>query len=253
VFTLDAVSYAYPQCAPVISDLTMTINKGERISILGANGCGKSTLLKMLAGLIFPDKGSLMVFGNSIDKTSITGDKAAAYHRRVGFIFQDSEIQLFCSNVYEELAFGPLQLGLSEPVIRNAVKTISHELNIEKLLDKPPFQLSGGEKKKIALASILILDPEVLILDEPTNNLDPRSQSWLLQILQQLADNGKTLILATHNLDLAPHITDRAVLFAEDHTVAADLPIRELLQNTKLLQEVNLVDDHFHIHSWDFE
>jgi cobalt/nickel transport system ATP-binding protein len=155
--------------------------------------------------------------------------------------------------VYEELAFGPLQLGFSDEEVKRLITELSHSLAIEKLLDKPPFQLSGGEKKKIALASILILDPDVLILDEPTNNLDPRSQSWLLRILQQLTARGKTLILATHNLAIAPHITDRAILLTEDHTLAADLPIRQLLQKTALLQQVNLVDEHYHTHPWDFD
>ena len=253
IFTLDSVSYAYPHCDPVISNLTLHISCGERVSILGANGSGKSTILKILSGLIYPEHGTFTAFGDTIDRTYLGGKKAAEFHRRVGFIFQDSEVQLFCSNVYEELAFGPLQLGFSESEIRNKIKEISYSLDIEKLLDKPPFQLSGGEKKKVALGSILILDPDVLILDEPTNNLDPRSQSWLLRILQNLFDRGKTLILATHNLDLVPHITDRAILIAENHTVAADLPVRELLRKTELLKQVNLVDEHYHTHPWDFD
>lgn len=253
VFKLDKISYAYPQSEPVLSNLSLTIEEGERLSILGANGCGKSTLLKILAGLIFPQSGTFTAFGNKVEQKNFSGEISAAYHRRVGFIFQDSEVQLFCSTVYEELAFGPLQLGLPGETVKKRVEELSAMLGVEKLLDKPPFRLSGGEKKKIAIGSVLILNPDVLILDEPTNSLDPRSQSWLLRLLRALGKAGKTLIFATHNLDLVPHVSERAILFDEDHTVAADMPVNELLKNSDLLKRVNLVDDHFHTHPWDFE
>jgi ABC-type cobalt transport system, ATPase component len=251
-FNLDKVTYSYPQSAPVLKDLSLVINEGEKLSILGANGCGKSTLLKILAGLIFPQGGTILAFGEKIDPKRFTGDVAGDYHRRVGFIFQDSEVQLFCSTVYEELAFGPLQLGLPRETVKRRIEELSGLLGIEKLLDHTPFKLSGGEKKKVAIGSVLILNPDVLILDEPTNSLDPRSQTWLLTLLQSLGDAGKTLIFATHNLDLVPQVSDRAVLFDEDHTVAADMPVKELLKDAELLKRVNLVDEHYHTHEWDF-
>ena len=157
------------------------------------------------------------------------------------------------SSVLEEIAFGPLQTGLPREEIMDRVTSLARSLDIEKLLDKAPYHLSGGEKKKVAIASTLILDPDVLILDEPTNDLDPRSQTWLLKLLKDLRNQGKTLIFATHNLELVPHVADRAILFAEDHTLRADKPVRELLEDTALLREVNLVDEHFHTHPWDFE
>ena len=253
IFKLDQISYAYPQSDPVLSNLSLEIREGERVSILGANGCGKSTLLKILAGLIFPQSGTFTAFGNKIEQKKFNTEVSTAYHRKVGFIFQDSEAQLFCSTVYEELAFGPLQLGLPRETVKKRIEELSSMLGVEKLLDKPPFRLSGGEKKKIAIGSVLILDPDVLILDEPTNSLDPRSQTWLLRLLRSLGEAGKTLIFATHNLDLVPHVSDRAVLFDEDHTVAADMPVSRLLKNPELLKRVNLVDEHFHTHPWDFE
>lgn len=253
VFNLDKVTYAYPQSDPVLRELSLVIREGEKLSILGANGCGKSTLLKILAGLIFPQEGTLTAFGQKIDPKHFGGDVSNAYHRRVGFIFQDSEVQLFCSTVYEELAFGPLQLGLPRETVKRRIEELAGLLGIGKLLDKTPFKLSGGEKKKVAIGSVLILNPDVLILDEPTNSLDPRSQTWLLHLLRQLGDAGKTLIFATHNLDLVPHISDRAVLFDEDHSVAADMPVKALLKDAELLKRVNLVDAHYHTHQWDFE
>ena len=253
VFQLDKITYAYPQSEPVLKDLSLEIGEGERVSILGANGCGKSTLLKILAGLLFPQEGTLTAFGNKIDARQFAGNAAMEYHRRVGYIFQDSEVQLFCSTVYEELAFGPLQLGLPRDTVKGRIKELASMLGVEKLLDKPPFRLSGGEKKKVAIGSVLIQNPDVLILDEPTNSLDPRSQTWLLRLLQALGKAGKTLIFATHNLDLVPHVSQRAILFDEDHAVAADTSVSQLLKDSKLLRKVNLVDAHFHTHPWDFE
>lgn len=252
-FLLERISYAYPQSEPILSNLSFEIREGERLSILGANGCGKSTLLKILAGLLFPQSGTLTAFGKQIEQKSFRGEVSTAYHRRVGFIFQDSEMQLFCSTVYEELAFGPLQFGLPGETVKKRIDELSAMLGIEKLLDKPPFRLSGGEKKKIAIGSVLILNPDVLILDEPTNSLDPRTQAWLLRLLQALGKAGKTLIFATHNLDLVPHVSDRAILFDESHAVAADMPVKDLLKDSKLLKRVNLVDEHYHTHPWDFE
>lgn len=253
IFKLDRISYAYPQSEPVFSDLSLNIEAGERLSILGANGCGKSTLLKILAGLVFPQKGTMTAFGEEIDPKRFHGEFSNCYHRRVGFVFQDSEVQLFCSTVYEELAFGPLQLGIPREAVKKRIEELAAMLGVEKLLDKPPFRLSGGEKKKIAIGSVLILNPDVLILDEPTNSLDPRSQAWLLRLLQSLGKLGKTMIFATHNLDLVPHVSDRAVLFSEDRAIAADMPVGRLLQDPELLKRVNLVDEHFHTHPWDFE
>lgn len=248
LFELDRVTYAYPQSEPVLSGLSLTITEGESLSILGANGCGKSTLLRILAGLIFPQSGDFSAFGEKIEQKKFSDEFSKNYHRRVGFIFQDSEVQLFCSTVYEELAFGPLQLGLKPEEVKERIHDTARLLGIEKLLDKAPFKLSGGEKKKVAIASVLILNPEVLIMDEPTNSLDPRSQAWLLGLLNALRSAGKTLIFATHSLDLVLEISDRAILFDEDHTIAADRPVKDLLRDVELLKRVNLVDDKYHIH-----
>lgn len=253
VFELNNITYSYSQSEPLLKNLSLKVSEGENVSILGANGSGKSTLLKIFAGLIFPQSGVFTAFGDKIEQDKFKGKVSAAYHRRVGFVFQDSEAQLFCSTVYEELAFGPLQLSLPAETVRKRIAELSSMLGIEKLLNKPPFRLSGGEKKKVAIGSILILNPDVLILDEPANNLDPRSQSWLLHLLKLLGDAGKTMIFSTHNLDLVPQVCKRAVLLDENHEVAADMPAKVLLKNAELLKRVNLVDEHYHTHPWDFE
>lgn len=253
VFSLDRISFSYPQSKPLLSDLSLEIRKGERLSILGANGCGKSTLLKILAGLLFPQSGTFTAFGRQTEPKTFKGKSACEYHRKVGFIFQDSDVQLFCSTVYEELAFGPLQYGMPAQTVQKRIDDVSQMLGIQDLLKNAPFRLSGGEKKKVAIGSVLILNPDVIIMDEPTNGLDPRSQAWLLRLLKTLCKTGKTLIFATHNLELVPWISDRAVLFDESHTIAADRPVKELLTDAGLLKRVNLVDSHYHTHPWDFE
>jgi cobalt/nickel transport system ATP-binding protein len=246
LFKLDSIAFAYSEKEPVLNDLSLEIFEGEKISILGANGCGKTTLLKILSGLIFPQSGEFTAFGDKIEQKNFSDKFSKVYHRKIGFIFQDSDVQLFCSTVYEELAFGPLQFGLSQELVKQRINETAQMLNIEHLLEKTPYKLSSGEKKKVAIASVLILNPDVLILDEPTNSLDPRSQSWLLRLLRTLGDAGKTLIFATHNLNLVPEVSDRAVLFDEDHTIAADMPVTELLKDEELLKRVNLVDDNYH-------
>lgn len=238
---------------PVFRDLSLSVPAGERLAVLGVNGCGKSTLLKMLAGLLAPEQGTMEAFGAPVRLDRLKKEEAWKYHQRVGYVFQDSDVQLFCSSVREELAFGPLQKGIPADQVMEKVQHMAEGLGIEKLLEQAPFHLSGGEKKKAAIASALMLDPEVLILDEPTNNLDPRSQTWLLKVLRRLSSEGKTLIFATHALDLVPHIADRAVLFDEQHRICADRPVREMLEDKELLRRVNLVDEHFHTHPWDFE
>jgi len=253
IFQLENVSFAYPMSEPLLTNCSLTIEAGQRVCILGANGCGKSTLLKILAGLLTPQSGGFQAFGQQVKAAALKKEAAKAYHRRVGYIFQDPDVQLFCSSVREELAFGPLQTGIGAEEALQRVDLLAKELDIEKLLDKPPFHLSGGEKKKVAIGSALILEPEVLILDEPTNDLDPRSQTWLLKLLQSLGRAGKTLIFATHDLDLVPHVADRAILFDEEHNIAADMAVKDLLADVELLRSVNLVDEHYHTHPWDFE
>lgn len=253
IFRLEHVEFAYPMEDPVFRDLSLSVPAGERLAVLGVNGCGKSTLLKMLAGLLAPEQGTMEAFGAPVRLDRLKKEEAWKYHQRVGYVFQDSDVQLFCSSVREELAFGPLQKGIPADQVMEEVQHMAEGLGIEKLLEQAPFHLSGGEKKKAAIASALMLDPEVLILDEPTNNLDPRSQTWLLKVLRRLSGEGKTLIFATHALDLVPHIADRAVLFDEKHCLCADRPVREMLEDKELLRRVNLVDEHFHTHPWDFE
>lgn len=249
VFELISVGFSYLPEEPVFQNLSFTIRQGERISLLGANGCGKSTLLKMLCGLIFPNSGEILAFGKKIDD-KLMRDKTESqdFHRRIGYVFQNSEAQLFTTRVWDEIAFGPLQIGLNEEEVRQRVNDVTQLLGIEHLIDRPPFRLSGGEKKKVAVASVLVMNPEVLILDEPTSGLDPRSQRWLEELLNALGEQGRTIIIATHDLDMAHLITDRALVFSEEHRLVYDGSCQGALNNYQLLRSVNLVDEYYHEH-----
>src|SRR5581483_1794121 len=248
-FTLSNVSYAYGEGVVALRDVSLTIARGEKVAILGANGCGKSTLIKLLDGLLHPQSGTFTAFGEPVTETALR-DEAFAYRfrRRVGFIFQNSDAQLFSPTVREEIAFGPLQMGLSREEIERRLADVVALLGIGRLLDRPPFQLSGGEKKKVAIASTLVVNPDVILLDEPTNGLDPRSQRWLVELLVALHAAGKTLVTATNDLSIVPEIADRALVFGEDHTLLAEGSSSAILADIPLLLRVNLIHEHWHRH-----
>ena len=242
IFKVENLEFSYPDSDRILDNLNFAIYQGEAVSILGANGCGKSTLLKIFSGLLSPTAGSFSAFGEIVSAQMLQHDEFAMnYHRQIGFIFQDSDVQLFCNSVTEELAFGLLQLNYSTNEIKQRIAEIAQLLNIEHLLNKTPYKLSGGEKKKVAIAAVLLLNPSVLILDEPTNALDPKTQHWLVALLQQLNQAGKTLIITTHNLNLVSELSTRGILFNEQHQIVADAPIEQLLQQQDLLRQVNLI------------
>jgi cobalt/nickel transport system ATP-binding protein len=253
IMQLTNVSFEYLKNETVIKDINLDIYSGEKVVILGANGSGKSTLQKILNGLIFPTKGEYTAFGQLITEETLNDEQLSkAFRQRVGFIFQNSDSQLFCTNVWEEIAFGPLQMKLNFEEVTKRVNEVIKMLSLEPLQDRPPYKLSGGEKKKVSIASVLSINPEVLILDEPTNGLDPRTQVWLINLLMELNKAGKTLITCTHNLDIVEEIADRVLVFNEDHNIVAQGSPQEILSNKELLLAVNLIDEHYHIHVHGF-
>lgn len=249
VFDLQAVSYGYSTGNPVLRDITLTVAAGERIALLGANGCGKSTLLKIMDGLLFPQSGSFRAFGEEISEAALREEnRANRFRRRVGFVFQNADSQLFSPTVREELAFGPLHLGLSHEEAAQRVADTASLLELVPLLDRSPYQLSGGEKRRVALACVLTTAPEVLLLDEPTTGLDPRSRHALVDMLNRLHQVGKTLVLCTHDLELLPMLADRAVVLNEEHAIETLAPVAAVLEDTALLRRVNLIHEHGHWH-----
>jgi len=248
-FCLRNVVYSYTHDETVLNDLTIDFQQGERTVILGSNGTGKSTLLSLLDGLVFPVSGSIHAFGKPLTEESFE-QKAFSmdFRKRVAFVFQNPDVQLFSSTVWDEVAFGPLQLGLPLSEIRSTVDYLLETLRIAELRDRAPHTLSDGQKKKVAIASSLATDPDVLLLDEPTNGLDPRTQVWLIEVLNELHRRGKTIISATHDLSIAGDIAERAIVFSEDHSVAADGAFFDIIANDELLLAVNLIHEHAHRH-----
>jgi len=249
-FELRAVRHEYRAGGAALSGLDLTIRSGEHVAVVGANGTGKSTLLKLLDGLVFAAAGEVRAFGAPLTEDALEDPAFRRdFRSRVGFVFQDADVQLFCSDAFDELAFGPLQLGLPEDEVRRRVAAAAEELHIEKLLERPPYTLSGGEKKRVAIASVITMQPQVLLLDEPTNALDPRSQVWLLDLLDEWRREGRTVVMATHDLSVAAEAADRIVVMSEEHTLVADGTPEDVLTQHALLLEVNLIHEHTHRHA----
>ncbi len=249
LFSFDQISFGYIPSQPVFSQLSLEIYRGEKVALLGANGSGKSTLLKIMSGLIFPQHGVFKAYGQEINEQRMEDDAfSRQYHRRVGYIFQNSEVQLFTTRVWDEVAYGPLQMGFSPTEIKQRVEDVLEMLQIRSLSDRSPHRLSGGEKKKVAIASVLVLNPEVLILDEPTSGLDPKTERWLVELLLELNLKGRTIIVSTHNLELAHVLTTRSLVLAESYELVGDGLTEDIMDDHELLTAVNLIDEYSHIH-----
>ncbi|MBQ8925251.1 MAG: ABC transporter ATP-binding protein [Clostridia bacterium] len=219
LFSLDKVCFAY-EGHIALRYITLDVARGETVVLQGPNGCGKSTLLKLLNGLVYAEEGTYKFDGDVIDAKSMKNNVfSKQFHQRVGFIFQNSDVQLFCSNVEEEISFGPRQMGLSEEEVKQRTDDVIALLDIEHLRERAPYHLSGGEKRKVAIACILSMNPEALVLDEPLAGLDRKTQEWLVGFLLELKKAGKTLIISTHNDELAHTLADRLVVIGEDHSV----------------------------------
>lgn len=249
VFRLDSVSYSYPDGRPGLIEASLAVGAGESLLVLGANASGKSTLLRLLAGLAFPSAGEVRAFGAPLTEAALReGASAASFRQRVGVLFQNAEAMLFNPTVREEIAFGPLQLELSAEEVRARVEDLLDLCGLRAIAEQPPHALSGGEKKKVALAAALAVSPEVVLFDEPTAGLDPRFQRWFVEMAQGLREAGKTLVTATHDLHIVPEIGDRVIVLGEDHRLAAVGAPAEVLSDVGLLLSVNLVHAHAHWH-----
>ncbi|MFZ2490303.1 MAG: ABC transporter ATP-binding protein [Thermoanaerobaculia bacterium] len=243
----DGVSFRYDEVTAV-DGVSLVVHAGERIALLGPNGCGKSTLLRLLAALAFPHEGSIRFDGADLTEERLRDDAVALpFRRRVGLLFQNAEVQLFNPTVFDELAFGPLQLGWPRERIEARVAATLEEFGLRDLHDRSPHRLSGGEKKRVALASVLILEPDVLLLDEPTAMLDPRTQSTLIDFLSGSAGSGRTFLTTTHDLAILEDIADRCLVMQRGRLVADGTP-HEILTNEPLLREAGLLHAHRHVH-----
>jgi cobalt/nickel transport system ATP-binding protein len=245
IYELTDVSYRYHTSIPALEGISLSIYPGESLTFLGANGSGKSTLLHLLDGLIFPDSGTIKAFDEILTEEKLETNAFRCFFRsRVGYVFQNPDIQLFCPTVFDELAFGPLQLGLPSGEVTRRVEDTLAMLGIASLRDRTPNHLSGGEKKKVAIASMLSLNPQVLLMDEPTSALDPRTRYWFIELIEQLRKAGKTIITTTHELSLAARISSRVLVLTEEHGIAADGTPHEVISNHDLLHKANILHEH---------
>jgi cobalt/nickel transport system ATP-binding protein len=244
VLQLIDVQHRYGRDVEVLRDIRFTLRASEKTVLLGCNGSGKSTLLKILNGLIPPTAGRFLYQNEEITAARL---KQPALHRRfrgaVALLFQNPDAMLFNPTVFDEIAFGPRQMQL--PDIEARVRHWAQQVGVENRLSQPPFSLSGGEKQKVCLAALLALEPKVLLLDEPTAALDPRSTGWLIDFLSSLP---VTTLTTTHNLSLAPELGSRALVLGEDHRLIYDGPIQALLSDMDRLAAANLVHTHKHRH-----
>lgn len=245
-FRLRDVRYIYGARHRALDGIDLDIHFGERVVLLGANGSGKSTLLKLLDGIIAPSSGSLTALGHEIAAV-VAGQDAFRFHRQVGLVFQDPDVQLFSATVLDDVAFGPLQLGLDQQEVRAQCNAALAQMDIVDLANRAPFELSGGEKKRAAIASVLSLEPTVLLLDEPTAALDPRTKWVLVNLIRRLGED-RTIVTATHDLDIVPMIASRVVVLGEERRVLASGTPEEILGNRDLLIQANLIHEHLHGH-----
>ncbi len=249
IIRAEGLHYNYYNKFPALIDVSLGIGKGEKFAIIGSNGSGKSTLLQILSGLLFPSQGRIFFHDQELSEKSLREkDFLRFFREKVGFVFQDSDIQLFCPTVLDELLFGPLQLGLEKDEALERAAEIMKMLKIENLKERPSYMLSGGEKKRVAIGSVLTMNPEVLLLDEPTSGLDPKTQVFLLELILALNEAGKVIVIATHDLSLVDELQSRVAVLSEEHRITKIGSAEEILGDEDLLLKVNLIHEHVHYH-----
>jgi cobalt/nickel transport system ATP-binding protein len=249
IFELKGVNFSYLGRYSALCDIDISIARGEKVTIIGANGSGKSTLLHMLDALIFPDQGAIRAFGVELEERLFSDEITSNnFRKKVGLVFQNPDVQLFCPTVKEDIIFGPLQLGVGKRKIAERLERLAIVLDIEDLLPRPPHRLSIGEKRKVAIASILITDPEVLILDEPTAGLDPLTTRHIIDLLIKENLSGKTIITSTHDLHIIEEISDTCYVFGHNKRIVKQGPPEAIFEDMELLHTHNLIHIHSHKH-----
>lgn len=213
IIELKNIYFAYEEGEPVLEDLSLEVREGECLMVLGDNGSGKTTLFRILNGLSFAGKGAYLYKGTDITADYLKDNShAKRFHKEIGYLFQNTDTMLFNSRVYDEVAFGPRQMGLPDEEVNGRVEECLKLFGIEDLAEKVPYHLSGGQKKMVALASVMALNPEVLVLDEPFAGMDSKRSLWLMEFLRELKEDGKTLIIATHQEDLVRELADETLM-----------------------------------------
>jgi len=234
VIQIQHLSYRYPDGTPALRDIHLEVYQHESIAILGPNGAGKSTLLYHLNGTLIGE-GEVIILGIPVEKNNLK-----EIRRRVGLVFQSPEDQLFCPTVFDDVAFGPLNMGLGEEDVRRRVTKALETMGLKGFEGRSAHHLSEGEKKRVALATVLSMDSEILVLDEPTDNLDPAGSQMLVERIRSIP---QTKIIVTHHLSVAVDLCERAVLLDEGRKIE-DLSMRDLLRERTLLERFGFDADY---------
>ncbi len=230
------VSYKYPDGTPALRDVNFSASKGEIVALLGPNGAGKSTLFLHFNGILRPSSGTVMV-----ENTPLSYDKKAIrqVRQKVGIVFQNPDDQLFAPTVAEDVAFGPLNMGLDQDEVEKRVAESLKRVGMEGFEKKPPHHLSGGQKKRVAIAGILAMQPEIMVLDEPTSGLDPKGASQILHILHHLHQEGMTIVISTHDVDLVPLYASQVYIISEGHIIKEGTP-KTVFGDVETIRNANL-------------
>ena len=210
---LDRITFSYsPEEEPVLKEFSLQVGQGSYVILRGDNGSGKTTVFRILNGLSFPEKGSYRFNGTEITKDYLKkNENAKRFHKQVGYLFQNPDLMLFNATVYDEIAFGPRQMGLDETEVDRRVQDCMTLFEVSELAGKAPYHLSSGQKKRVAFAAVMALNPEVLILNEPFAGLDRKTISWMRTFFAELKQSGKTLLIATHDENLPEDLSDQVV------------------------------------------
>jgi cobalt/nickel transport system ATP-binding protein len=229
------LTYAYPNRPPALNGVNFIAGRKARIAVIGANGAGKSTLFKHLNGILKPSSGEVLIHGEPITKATLR-----EVRKMIGIVFQNPDDQVFSPTVEQDIAFGPANLGLDEETVHHRVESAMRLLALDDLRTRPPHHLSGGEKKRVAIAGILAMEPQVLVLDEPTAGLDPQGVTDLIGFVNTLPERfGMTVIFSTHHLDLVPELADY-VYVMDRGAVAAQGPVPAIFSQPDLLARTRL-------------
>lgn len=231
IVAAENLSYAYPSSKRGITDISFCITHGESVAVVGANGAGKSTLLQHLNGFLEPARGTVR-----IGDYPITRQNLRTVRRSVGMVFQDPDDQLFMPTVFDDVAFGPLNLGLPPEEAEKCAVQALERVGAGHLRNRPPYLLSGGEKRSVAIAAVLAMSPDILVMDEPSSNLDPMARQRLIVLLQSFQH---TKIIATHDLDLAMDVCQRTIVL-HNGRITADSATMDIFQNEALLETSGL-------------
>ncbi len=230
------VSYRYPDGTPALEDVNFSAAQGKMVALLGPNGAGKSTLFLHFNGILRPSAGTVMV-----ENVPLTYDKKSIMkvRQKVGIVFQNPDNQLFAPTVEEDVAFGPLNVGLDQDEVERRVAESLERVGMAGFEKKPPHHLSGGQKKRVAIAGILAMSPEIMVLDEPTSGLDPKGASRILHLLHKLNQEGMTIVISTHDVDLVPLYASQVYIISEGHIIKEGTP-QDVFSDEETIRNANL-------------